>query len=116
VITFEILALVVVLRSPFVQYWFSGMQTAAANWMFDVSMIIDNKELADFRNEIAPHMQNLNSYQKEYLLQITESKYVLRNFDNYYCQNNDKNPFIFGASLRYLCSEIGRKGLLKDHG
>ncbi|MGJ8679324.1 hypothetical protein [Paraglaciecola sp.] len=114
IITFEILALVMVLRTSFVQFWLSDLQSSTADWMLELSMVIDNQQLEKLRNEIAPHTQNLNGYQRDYLRQITENKAGLDSFNQFYCQNGDKNPFIYGASLQYVCSEIGRAGILKS--
>ncbi len=114
VVTFEILALVVVLRSSFVQYWLADFQDAAANWMLEISLLMDKQQLETLRAEIMPHTQNLADYQKDYLRQVTQSKASLASFHLYYCQNNDKNPYIYGASLRYVCSEINRAGILKS--
>ena len=116
VITFEILALVVILRTPFVQFWFSDIQTSVANWMLEVSMTMEKSQLDDFRTEIAPHIQNLKGYQKDYLFQVTENKSTLRSFHLHYCQGNDKNPYIYGASLRYVCGEINRQRILEGFG
>ncbi|WP_158966378.1 hypothetical protein [Paraglaciecola sp. L3A3] len=113
IITFEILALVMILRSSFVQFWLADLQSSVADWMLDMSLVIDKQELAELRDEIAPHTQNLSAYQKDYILQITDNKAALSNFSLYYCKHGDKNPFIYGSSLRYLCNEIDRKGIVK---
>lgn len=114
VVTFEILALVMILRSSFVQYWLADLQDSAANWMLEMSLLIDKQQLDELRAEIGPHTQNLHDYQKDYLYQVTTSKSSLANFHLYYCQNGDKNPYIYGASLKYVCNEISRKGILKS--
>jgi hypothetical protein len=113
IITFEILALVMVLRTSFVQFWLSDIQASAADWMLEMSMVVDNQQLQSLRNEMAPHTQNLNEYQKDYLREVTQNKTALGNFNLFYCQNGDKNPYIYGASLKYVCGEIGRAGILK---
>jgi hypothetical protein len=115
VITFEILVLVLILRSPFVQFWLSDVQASIADWMLDMSLIVDNQQLASFRQEIALRTQNLSEYQLKYLRQITDNKARLKDFNRLYCQGHDKNPYLYGASLRYLCDEIGRKGILRKY-
>ncbi|MCF2948751.1 hypothetical protein L0668_11585 [Paraglaciecola aquimarina] len=114
IVTFEVLALVMVLRTSFVQFWLSDIQSSAADWMLEMSMLIDNQQLEKLRAEISPHTQNLNGYQRDYLRQITDNKAALGSFNQFYCQNGDKNPYIYGASLHYVCSEIGRTGILKS--
>jgi len=109
IVFLEIVALVAILRSPFMQYWFSDMQNTMSNWMTEISELADQQELGELRDVIAPHMQNMNTYQKDYLHDITSSKYKVEHFRQLYCEAGDKNPFIYGASLRYFCTEINRK-------
>ena len=112
IVTFEILALIMILRSAFVQYWLSDMQTTTSQWMHGISMTIDNQQLAQFRNEISAHFQDLNQPQTEYLYKITSTKAALKHFNQYYCHAGDKNPYIYGVNLRLVCGEISRKGIL----
>lgn len=109
IISLEIFALVAMLRSPFMQYWFSDTQNTVSDWMTEISELADQQQLGELRDVIAPHMQNMNEYQKEYLDDITSSKYKVGHFRRLYCEAGDKNPFIYGASLRYFCTEINRK-------
>ena len=113
VVTFEVLALIMILRSPFVQLWLSDMQTSTSQWMHGISMTIDNQQLIKFRNGISAHVQNLSNSQAEYLYKITSTKIELNSFNMLYCRAGDKNPFIYGNNLHYVCGEISRKGILK---
>tara|TARA_R110002167_G_scaffold109910_2_gene280088 strand:- start:979 stop:1338 length:360 start_codon:yes stop_codon:yes gene_type:complete len=113
VVTFEILALIMILRSAFVQFWLSDMQTNTSQWMHGISMTIDNQQLAKFRNQISDHVQDLSEPQTEYLNRITSTKIELNNFNLHYCYAGDKNPYIYGSNLHYVCGEISRKGILK---
>lgn len=112
VVTFEILALIMILRSAFVQFWLSDVQSTTAQWMQGLSMTVDNHQLTKFRNEISDHVQNLSETQTEYLHRITSTKTELSNFNLHYCRAGDKNPFIYGNNLHYVCGEISRKGIL----
>lgn len=114
IISFEILALIVMLRSPFMQYWFSDIQSDVADWMLEISLIAEKKELALFRQSIASHTQDLNEYQKEYLNNISANKTAMSHFNSLYCESHDKNPYLYGANLRYICAEISRSRLLKS--
>lgn len=113
VVTFEILALIMILRSAFVQFWLSDMQTSTSQWMHGISMTIDNQQLAKFRNQISDHVQDLSEPQTAYLHRITSTKTELNNFNLHYCYAGDKNPYIYGTNLHYVCGEISRKGILK---
>ncbi|MFT4993962.1 MAG: hypothetical protein ACI965_000983, partial [Paraglaciecola sp.] len=74
----------------------------------EISELADQQQLGELRDVIAPHMQNMNEYQKDYLYDITSSKNKVGHFRRLYCEDGDKNPFIYGATLRYFCSEINR--------
>lgn len=113
VVTFEILALIMVLRSAFVQFWLSDMQTTTSQWIEGISTTIDNQQLAKFRNNISAHVQGLSEPQTEYLYRITSTKTELNKFNLHYCRTGDKNPFIYGNNLHFVCGEISRKGILE---
>ena len=114
VVAFEILALVTVLRMPFVHFWFGDVQTYVADWMLEVSQIAEKKQLADFRDSISGRILNLNEYQQDYLNNITSNKTSMTSFNRMYCESNDKNPYFYGANLRFVCNEISRSGLAKS--
>lgn len=116
VITFEILALVVIMRSAFVQYWLSDMQSATSDWMHELSLTLEKRELADFRDNIRSHAEDLNESQIEYLENITSTKVALTKFNTYYCHAGDKNPYIYGVNLQYICGQIVSNGILKELG
>lgn len=113
VVTFEILALVMILRSAFVQFWLSDVQSNTSEWMHGISMTIDNQQLAKFRNQISDNVRDLSEPQTEYLHRITSTKTELNKFNLHYCHAGDKNPYIYGTNLHYVCGEISRKGILK---
>jgi len=113
VVTFEILALIMILRSAFVQFWLSDIQTTTTQWMHDVSLTVDNQQLNKFRNQISGQVKGLTEPQTEYLYRITSTKSELSNFNIHYCHAGDKNPYIYGTNLRFVCGEISRKGILK---
>jgi hypothetical protein len=112
VVTFEVLVLIMILRSSSVQVWLSDMQTSTSKWMYGISMTIDNQQLTQFRNGISAHVQNLSNSQTKYLYKITSTKIELNSFNMLYCRAGDKNPFIYGNNLHYVCGEISRKGIL----
>ena len=114
VVTFEILALIIILRSAFAQFWLSDMQTSTSQWMRNISITIDNQQLTKFRNEILIQVHNLTEPQTKYLYKITSTKAELNSFNLHYCRAGDKNPFIYGLNLHLVCSEISRQGILKN--
>jgi 23S rRNA A2030 N6-methylase RlmJ len=114
IISFEILALIAMLRSPFIHYWFNDIHSGVANWMLEISLLAEKKELALFRQTIMSHTQDLSENQMAYLDNITANKMSMGQFNKLYCQSNDKNPYLYGANLHYVCSEIRRSGVLNS--
>ena len=112
VVVLEIIILVMVLRSPFVQYFFSDMQQSLTTWMTELSMIEERHQLEALRSNISPYTNEMRDFQKEYVLEITESKENLKRFHRLYCVNGDKNPFVHGINLRHICAAIQRSNML----
>ncbi|MFT5675284.1 MAG: hypothetical protein ACI808_001214 [Paraglaciecola sp.] len=112
IVSLEIIALVAILQSQFMQYLFSDIQVSIADWMTEISQMAEKQELSNLREVVAPHLVNLNDYQQEYLLEITSSKNKINVFYQMYCLLGDKNPYIYGASLHYFCSEIRQSKVL----
>lgn len=112
IIAFEILALVALLRSPFVHYWFNDIQSGLANWMLELSLVAEKRQLDHFRDNIISHSPNLKEYQREYLINITANKTAIRNFNQLYCESADKNPYLYGATLHFICAEMSSSKVL----
>ncbi|MDF2179057.1 hypothetical protein P2G88_12425 [Aliiglaciecola sp. CAU 1673] len=106
VLILEIAFLVVVLRSPFVQYWFSDMQNSLSDLMLEIALAGERQMLSGLREKVAPHIANLKDYQKAYIDDVMSSRAKLEQFNLRYCQAGDKNPYVYGNTLTYLCSEI----------
>lgn len=106
VLILEIAVLVVILRSPFVQFWLSDIQNSLSELMMDIALAGERQMLSGLREKVAPHIANLKDYQKAYLEDGMSSRAKLEHFTLHYCQGGDKNPYIYGHTLTYLCSEI----------
>lgn len=114
IISFEILAVVAILRSSFVHYLFGDTHHQLADWMLDVAQIAERQQLTEFREFIKSRVSNLNDSQLAYLNEMTASKSRLADFNRMYCESSDKNPYIYGATLHYTCEQIASRGLLKS--
>ncbi|GAB3025167.1 hypothetical protein [Bowmanella dokdonensis] len=106
VLILEIAVLVVVLRSSFVQFWLADIQDNLSDWMTELATMAEREALSDLQKRIRPFIANLSDYQREYIMDITSSRSKLEHFQRYYCIEKDKNPYVYGATLIYLCSEI----------
>lgn len=110
----EIVVLVIVLQSSFVQYLFADAQRTVSDWLVALSEIPDQAELAKLSEQITPNFEAMRPYQKNYLHEVLESKSQVNHFYDLYCVRGDKNPYISGASLRYFCSSIQQTTLLHN--
>ncbi len=109
VIAVEIAALIFVMQSSFMQYLLSDWQSSAADWMVEYGKRKERREMADFRAEVLPNLQDVKQYQRDYLNDVMSSKVHLQSFYQAYCQQGDKNPFIQGVNLHLMCSQIDQK-------
>tara|TARA_B100002049_G_C15970086_1_gene328293 strand:- start:117 stop:479 length:363 start_codon:yes stop_codon:yes gene_type:complete len=114
VIIAEIILLVIVLRTDFAQYLFADVQQSVSTWLEDIAKIPEQKALNELNKQVSPHFEAMRPFQKNYINDILTSKAKVRHFHSLYCAKDDKNPYIYGASLRFFCSQIERSSLLKD--
>lgn len=112
VLILEVIALLFILRTSFVQYFLADIQRELSDWLVDVSQYAEQKELAALRTQLQPYMQNMQSYQKGYIADMTASRSSLNHFYHAYCLAGDKNPYVYGASLRLICEQIKRAAIL----
>ncbi len=114
IIILEIVLLVMVLRSSFVQYFLSDVQTSLSDWMTELSLVAETQELDALKESIYPHLMDVREYQKDYLNEILSEKSKLMSFHKKYCIAGDKNPYVFGANLNLICTAINRTKLIGD--
>ncbi|MFQ3206111.1 MAG: hypothetical protein ACI9IT_000245 [Glaciecola sp.] len=106
VIFIEIVILVIVLRTAFVQYFLSDIQQTVSGWIEAVVDIPEQQSLSVLREQFFYNNMLLQPHQTDYVLDITESKEKLESFRQFYCIKKDKNPFIYGQNLIRLCDQI----------
>jgi len=112
IIVAEVILLVVVLRSPFVQYFLSDVHHAVSGWFRQLHQLPEKRELDAFRQDVKTTLAPLKTFQKAYLQQITTSKVSLIHFDRQYCVGNDINPNFEGNERRQLCALIEQSSLV----
>ena len=106
VIFIEVVILVVVLRTSFVQYFLSDIQQTVTGWIETVIEIPEQQALSSLREKYFYNNMSLQPHQMDYVLDITESKEKLESFRQFYCVKKDKNPFIYGQNLVRLCEHF----------
>jgi predicted PurR-regulated permease PerM len=112
-IIIEIILLIVVLRSSFVQYLIGDIQRELSNWMTEISQIAEQKQLESLQQTLKPQISIMRPYQKVYIDEIFASKASLKHFYSLYCLKDDRNPHIFGTTRTIFCKEIGKTDLIQ---
>lgn len=112
IIAIEIGVLILLLRSPYVQYLFSDVQLGLSDWLTELSLAAERQELSELRESVEHVTGAMREYQQDYWHDVTSTKLKLINFNKLYCVNGDKNPYIYGSNLQVVCSAIQSSQLL----
>lgn len=108
----EILLLVFLLQSPFVHYFLADVHHTLSNAMLALSQWADKRELEQVKLQLASTKAAMRPYQKDYVDNIFSSQDNVRHFHQTYCEGGDKNPFVYGATLRLVCNQISQSDIL----
>lgn len=114
VVLAEIALLVMLLRSSFAQYLLEDIQTSVTELMTDISLQLEQTQISDLRASLAPLTASMRDFQKDYLLEVTESSATIQEFHQKYCISKEINPYVNGANLSYVCHAIGKTKLLEN--
>lgn len=113
IITAEIIVLVLIFRSPFVQYLFEDVQNSVSDWFISLSTLPEQRALEGLRTDITAQLKPLRPYQQNYVENITVSKDSVKRFYANYCQKDDINPNFSGAKREQLCHTIAQSSLMR---
>ncbi|GGF69191.1 hypothetical protein [Alteromonas lipolytica] len=102
----EIAILVVVLQLPFVQYLFSDVQNSLSHWMEEIATREERQQLAEIKGKLEVQYSAMRPSQQEYFDAVLSSRARTIQFYDAYCENSDRNPYIFGVTLHSFCSEL----------
>ncbi|GAA6183578.1 hypothetical protein [Aliiglaciecola sp. NS0011-25] len=108
----EIVILVMTLRSSFAQYLLADIQNDLSQLMTEISMKMEKTQLNDVRYALAPYTEQMRDFQRDYILQITDSSENLVNFHAKYCLQREINPYVNGSNLELVCHTISNSTLL----
>ncbi|WP_088329480.1 hypothetical protein [Lacimicrobium sp. SS2-24] len=106
ILLLEIALLLVILRSSFAQYLLADMQHSLSDWITHIAQMGERQKLSELQERIDPMIANMSEYQRDYIFEITSNRSQLESFERHYCLNDDKNPYVYGNTRIYLCSEI----------
>ena len=106
IVLVEIAALVMLLRTSFVQYMLEDIQRDVTEIFTDVSLKFEQTQLNDLRQSLQPQMALMRDFQIDYIMQITSSKANLHQFHSAYCDKKNINPYVNGANLSIVCHAI----------
>lgn len=113
IITAEIIVLVLVLRSPFVQYLFEDIQNSVSDWFISLSTLPEQRALESLRSDITTQLKPLKPYQQNYVEKITVSIDSVKRFYANYCEKDDINPNFSGTKRAQLCHTITQSSLMR---
>lgn len=113
IIAAEIIVLVIVLRSPFVQYLFEDIQNSVSDWLVTIATLPERKELSSLQDKLNIELSPLKPYQQNYIKQITSDAASVKRFHHTYCENNDINPNFTGTKRAKLCLIIKQSPVMQ---
>jgi len=113
IIAAEIIVLVIVLRSPFVQYLFADIQNTVSDWLISITTVAERTELANLREKIDEQLSPLKPYQQSYIQQITADTVSVKRFYSDYCEKDDINPNFAGTKRAQLCLIIKQSPVMQ---
>ena len=113
IIAAEIIVLVVVLRSPFVQYLFEDIQNSLSEWLVSIATLPEREELRSLQDKINIQLSPLKPYQQTYVQQITADSASVKRFYHTYCEKDDINPNFTGTKRVQLCLIIKQSSFMQ---
>ena len=113
IIAAEIIVLVIVLRSPFVQYLFEDIQNSLSEWLVSIATLPEREELRSLQDKINVQLSPLKPYQQNYVQQITADSASVKRFYQTYCEKDDINPNFTGTKRVQLCLIIKQSSVMQ---
>ncbi|APD85114.1 hypothetical protein BM527_02860 [Alteromonas sp. Mex14] len=113
IIAAEIIVLILVLRSPFVQYLFEDIQNTVSDWLVSIATAAERESLTNLQEDINGKLSPLKPYQQSYIQQITADSASVKRFYNTYCENDDINPNFSGTKRAQLCLIIKQSPVMQ---
>lgn len=110
----EVVVLIIILRSPFIQYLFSDIQNTVSGWFVNLSALPEKRELNQLQENAMSQLGKLKPFQKNYITQVTSSKASVKHFQKTYCNSKEVNPNFIGHQRAQFCMLIGQSSLLTD--
>ena len=113
IIAAEIIVLILVLRSPFVQYLFEDIQNTVSDWLVSIATAAERESLTNLQEDISGKLSPLKPYQQSYIQQITADSASVKRFYHTYCENDDINPNFSGTKRAQLCLIIEQSPVMQ---
>ncbi|GMM73112.1 hypothetical protein MTsDn5_30640 [Alteromonas gracilis] len=113
IIAAEIIVLILVLRSPFVQYLFEDIQNTVSDWLVSIATAAERESLTNLQEDISGKLSPLKPYQQSYIQQITADSASVKRFYHTYCENDDINPNFSGTKRAQLCLIIKQSPVMQ---
>ena len=103
---------VAILSTSYAQYLLGDVQSHVVGWFENLGNYAENQQLEGLREDLAPHLTELNEQQMAYVQQLTQNKDRMRVFSASYCSGQDINPYVYGDTLTVVCQHFMSSKLL----
>lgn len=110
-----ILVLVLLFHSQTMHNFAQQIQSKAMATYDWATQVPDQRKLSRLREGFLHNNLKLQAHQVDYILEVTSNVESVLNFQRLYCQNDDKNPFIYGNNLVEFCAHISSRGFSANH-
>jgi hypothetical protein len=115
IIGIQVILLILFLRSSFAQHFFGGIADQLVNWYESLVEVPERSKIIKLRDRFMRNNMSLQPHQVDYVIEITDSAEKVTRFHYLYCVKEDVNPYIYGANLKKLCSDIKSSELLTSN-
>ncbi|MFC3121211.1 hypothetical protein [Agaribacter flavus] len=112
VVIVQILLIIWLLQTKWVQDMFSSVQLTLSDWVASVLTVPDRQKIASLRDSYMRNNMALQPHQTDYVFEVTDTIEGIQKFHTLYCKDGDKNPYLYGNNLRKFCSKIEESGIL----
>lgn len=110
----KVLVVLAVVGFLWVDGWFSRASIGVNKYFHSITQISETKKLKQLRDSYFKDNLALQTYQVDYVLEVTASVQTLSDFEVSFCRDKQINPIIYGNQLNFLCRLIKESELLNE--
>ena len=111
-IILQIALVIFILQTSTAQKFFSDAANTVTTWYQQIIDRPERSKIMKLRDRFMRNNMSLKPHQTDYVIDVTDTAEKINTFYNLYCVKKDKNPYVYGANLAKLCSDIEQSELL----